>query len=233
MTTLLIADDQQLVRAGLRMILDVEPDFEVVGEAADGLDAVVHARDLRPDLVLMDVQMPRMDGIEATRQILAEAGRRGDATRVVVLTTFTRSEIVYDALVAGASGFLLKDMPEVQLVGGIRGVARGEELLAPVLTRRLVEQFVVQGHRRSPAGFERLTAREREVFLLVARGFSNAEIAAHLVVSVETIKTHVSRCLDKLGLRDRIRAVIVAHEAGLVGGPEGPHQPRAQDAVNR
>jgi DNA-binding NarL/FixJ family response regulator len=216
MTSILIADDQQLVRTGLRMILDAEPDLDVVGEAVDGVEAVACARDLRPDVVLMDVQMPRLDGIAATGRVLADATKSGAGTRVVVLTTFSRSEIVYEALVAGASGFLLKDMPEVQLVGGIRAVARGEELLAPALTRRLVEQFVAWGRQSRPNGFERLTEREREVFLLVARGLSNAEIAADLVVSLDTVKTHVSRCLDKLGLRDRVQAVILAYETGLV-----------------
>ncbi len=219
MTAILIADDQQLVRTGLRMILDVEPDLDVVGEAADGVEAVARARELAPDVVLMDVQMPRLDGIQATRQLLADATTRGASTRVVALTTFSRSEIVYDALVAGASGFLLKDMPEVQLVGGIRAVARGEEMLAPALTRRLVEQFVGRDRRSLPEGFERLTSREREVLQLVAQGLSNAEIAEHLMVSLETVKTHVSRCLDKLGLRDRVQAVILAYETGLVHRP--------------
>lgn len=219
MTTLLIVDDQELVRTGLRMILDAEPDLDVVGEGVDGVEAVALARELRPDLVLMDVQMPRLDGIEATRRVLAEAARRKTGTRVVVLTTFSQSEVVYDALVAGASGFLLKDMPRVQLVGGIRAVARGEELLAPVLTRRLVEQFVAPSRRPPPEGFQRLTTREREVLGLVALGLSNAEIAERLVVSVETVKTHVSRCLDKLALRDRVQAVILAYETGLVHRP--------------
>lgn len=216
MTTVLIADDQQLVRTGLRMILDVEPDLYVVGEAADGVEAVALARELGPEVVLMDVRMPRMDGIQATRQVLAGASRSGTATRVVVLTTFSQSEIVYDALVAGASGFMLKDMPGVQLVGGVRAVARGEELLAPALTRRLVEHFVDRSRPAPPHGFERLTGREREVLQLLARGLTNAEIAQELTVSLETVKTHVSRCLAKLGLRDRVQAVIMAYETGLV-----------------
>jgi len=211
-TTVLIADDQQLVRTGLRMILDAEDDLAVVGEAVDGIEAVAAASALRPDVVLMDVQMPRLDGIEATRRILATP----NAPRVAMLTTFSQSEVVYQALVAGASGFLLKDMPGAQLVGGIRAVARGEELLAPALTRRLVEQFVGQPRPNPVPGLARLTDREREVLRLVAGGLSNAEIAAHLVVSIETVKTHVSRVLDKLGVRGRVQAVIVAYESGVV-----------------
>lgn len=212
MTTVLIADDQQLVRTGLRMILDAENDLEVVGEAVDGIEAVATASALRPDVVLMDVQMPRLDGIEATRRILATL----DAPRVVMLTTFSQSEVVYQALVAGASGFLLKDMPGAQLVGGIRAIARGEELLAPELTRRLVEQFVGRPPPQPAPGLARLTDREREVLRLLASGLSNAEIAAHLVVSIETVKTHVSRVLHKLGARDRVQAVILAYESGAV-----------------
>lgn len=212
MTTILIADDQQLVRTGLRMILDAQDDLEVNGEAIDGIEAVAAAIDLQPDVVLMDVQMPRLDGIEATRRIVATP----DPPRVVMLTTFSQSEVVYQALVAGASGFLLKDMPAAQLVGGIRAIARGEELLAPALTRRLIEQFVGQSHPQSVPGLTRLTDRERDVLRLLASGLSNAEIAAHLVVSVETVKTHVSRVLHKLGARDRVQAVILAYESGAV-----------------
>lgn len=218
MTTVLIADDQALVRTGLRLILSAEDDLRVVGEAVDGLDAVARARELQPDVVLMDVRMPRLDGIEATRRILAQ---REPRPRVVVLTTFSQSEVVYDALVAGASGFLLKDMSGGQLVGGIRAVARGEELLAPSVTRRLIEEFVAHGRRDAPPGLQRLTGREREVLELVAAGLTNGEIAQRLVVTVETVKTHVSNVLDKLELRDRVQAVILAYEVGLVR----PHHP--------
>jgi DNA-binding NarL/FixJ family response regulator len=212
-TTVLVVDDQQLVRTGLRMIIDAEPDLAVVGEAVDGADAVALCREVRPDVVLMDLQMPRMDGIEATRRIVGGPDPR---PRVVVLTTFSQSEVVYDALLAGASGFMLKDMPGVQLVGGIRAIARGEELLAPSLTRRLIEQFTATARRDRPPGFDRLTDREHEVLLLVASGLSNAEIADRLVLSVETVKTHVGRLLDKLGLRDRVQAVVLAYESGLI-----------------
>jgi DNA-binding NarL/FixJ family response regulator len=214
MTSLLIADDQELVRTGLRMILDAEEDLTVVGEAADGLEAVAATRELHPDIVLMDVQMPRMDGLEATRQILrSPAGHR---SRVLILTTFDRSQVVYDALLAGASGFLLKDMPGPQLAAGIRAVARGEELLAPTITRRLVEAFVGQGRMPLPAGWKELTPREREVFALVAGGLSNAEVASKLYVSEATVKTHVAHVLAKLDLRDRVQAVVLAYETGLI-----------------
>jgi DNA-binding NarL/FixJ family response regulator len=213
-TSLLLVDDQELVRTGLRMILDAEADLTVVGEAADGIEAIAAVRATRPDVVLMDVQMPRMNGLEATREIL----RPGvvNPPRVVILTTFDRSEIVYEALVSGASGFLLKDMPGAQLASGVRAVARGEELLAPVITRRLIESFVRPGHAPLPAGYELLTAREREVLGLVARGLSNAEVAARLVLSEATVKTHVAHLLGKLNLRDRVQVVVLAYETGLV-----------------
>jgi DNA-binding NarL/FixJ family response regulator len=217
MTTVLVADDQQLVRTGLRMILDAEEDLQVVGDAADGVEAVAQSRRLRPDVVLMDLQMPRLGGIEATRQLLAHDPH---PPRVVVLTTFSDSELVYDSLRAGASGFLLKDMPGVQLVGGVRAVARGEELLAPALTRRLLEQFTGSA-RRPPAAYDRLTERERQVLGLVASGLSNAEIAERLVLGVQTVKTHVARILDKLAVRDRVQAVIWAYDAGIVRAGEG------------
>jgi DNA-binding NarL/FixJ family response regulator len=212
----LIVDDQALVRAGFRMILEAEEDMDVVGEAADGREAVAEARRLRPDVVLMDVRMPEVDGIEATRRLL---GGNGAAVRIVMLTTFDMDEYVYDALRAGASGFLLKDVPPEQLVDGIRAVARGDALLAPSVTRRVIEEFV----RRPPASvrtlapqLEGLTARELEVLKLIARGLSNAEIATELFVSETTVKTHVAHVLMKLDLRDRVQAVVAAYESGLV-----------------
>lgn len=209
----LVVDDQALVRAGFRMILEAEHDVEVVGEAADGVEAVAAVRRLRPDIVLMDVRMPNLDGIAAARQILA-----GDAAaRVVMLTTFDMDEYVYDALRAGASGFLLKDVPPERLVAGIRAVVSGEALLAPSITRRLIEGFVHRKPARAlPGGVNELTAREREVLELMARGLSNAEIAAVFVVSETTVKTHVARVLAKLELRDRVQAVVFAYECGLV-----------------
>lgn len=212
MTSILLADDQELVRTGLRMILTAEDDMEVVGEAADGHGAVHLAGTLRPDVVLMDIRMPNLDGIEATRRI---TGRQPDV-RVVMLTTFDRSQLVYDSLVAGASGFLLKDAPSQQLVAGVRAIARGEELLAPSITRRLIEEFTRAGRGGPPRGYDELTEREAEVLTLVARGRSNAEIAQELFVSIQTVKTHVARVLSKLGLRDRVQAVVLAYEHGLV-----------------
>ena len=210
----LIADDQDLVRAGLRMLIDAEDDLEVAGEAVDGEAALHAARRLRPDLVLMDIRMPRLDGLAATRKLLDDGG--ADAPRVLILTTFDRNEYVYEALRAGASGFLLKDMPGPQLVAGLRAVAGGDALLAPTVTRRLIEEFAGSRHAPVPAGVEELTARERETFMLVARGLSNAEIAAEHVVSEATVKTHVAHVLAKLGLRDRVQAVVLAYETGLV-----------------
>jgi DNA-binding NarL/FixJ family response regulator len=212
----LLVDDQALIRAGFRMILDAEEDMEVVGECADGTQAVDSTRRLKPDVVLMDIRMPEMDGIEATRLI---AGADGDAgPRVLMLTTFDLDEYVYDALRAGASGFLLKDVPAEQLVDGIRVVAKGEALLAPSVTRRLIHEFSRSGaaRQRAPAELEELTPRELEVFKLIARGMSNAEIAAELVVSETTVKTHVARVLMKLGVRDRVQAVVLAYESGVV-----------------
>ena len=212
----LIVDDQSLVRTGFRMILEAEEDIEVIGEAGDGAEAVAEARRLSPDVVLMDVRMPEMDGIEATRRLL----ENGDsATKVVMLTTFDMDEYVYDALRAGASGFLLKDVPPEQLVNGIRAIASGDALLAPSVTRRVVEEFVRRppdSLRTAPPELEELTAREFEVLKLIARGLSNAEIAQELVVSETTVKTHVAHVLMKLNLRDRVQAVVLAYESGLV-----------------
>jgi DNA-binding NarL/FixJ family response regulator len=214
--SVLIVDDQALVRAGFRMILDAEEDIDVAGEAADGADAVAEAQRLKPDVILMDVRMPQVDGIEATRRVLAD----GLDTKVVMLTTFDMDEYVYDALRAGASGFLLKDVPPEQLVAGIRAVAQGDALLAPSVTRRVIEEFV----RRPPASMHtappelaELTARELEVLKLVAKGLSNAEIAKELFVSETTVKTHVAHMLMKLGVRDRVQAVVLAYECGLAG----------------
>ena len=209
----LLADDQQLVRSGFRMILRADPALEVVGEAADGVEAVSLARELRPDVVLMDVRMPRVDGIEATRQICTAT----DHARVLVLTTFDLDEYVFAALRAGASGFLLKDAPEEHLLAAIRIVADGGSLFAPSVSRLLVERFAaLDGSTAAPPSLDALTARELEVLRFLARGRSNAEIAAELVVSEHTVKTHVARVLGKLGLRDRIQAVILAYESGLV-----------------
>jgi DNA-binding NarL/FixJ family response regulator len=217
-TRVLIVDDQPLMRTGFRMILDAEPDIEVVGEARDGQEAVERAAVVRPDVVLMDIRMPRMDGIEATRRL---AGT--DATepaRVLILTTFDLDEHVVAALRAGASGFLLKDVPPEDLVAAIRVVARGDALLAPSVTRRLLDRFASRlpdpADLDPPAALGSLTARELEVFRLLARGLSNAEIAAELVVSETTVKTHVARVLMKLDLRDRVQAVVLAYETGVV-----------------
>jgi DNA-binding NarL/FixJ family response regulator len=216
--SVLIADDQALVRAGFRMILEAEEDMNVVGEAADGRDAVAEARRLCPDVVLMDVRMPDVDGIEATRRLVGEAAPPS-VTKVVMLTTFDMDEYVYDALKAGASGFLLKDVPPEQLVAGIRAVANGDALLAPAVTRRVIEEFVRRppaSVRVTPPELAELTPRELDVLRRIARGLSNAEIAADLVVSETTVKTHVAHVLMKLGLRDRVQAVVLAYESGLV-----------------
>lgn len=212
----LLADDEQLVRAGLRLILESEPDIEVVGEASNGAEAVDLATRLDPDVVLMDIQMPEMDGLEATRRIVALG--RDVTSRVLVLTTFEVDEYVYEALRAGASGFLLKRTPAAELIAGVRVVAAGEALLAPSVTRRLIDQFAHRPAARSPAtgAVSELTEREREVLTLLARGLSNAEIADQLVVSEGTVKTHVKHIFGKLGLRDRAQAVIFAYDAGLV-----------------
>jgi DNA-binding NarL/FixJ family response regulator len=213
----LLAEDQPIVRAGFRALLQAQPDIDVVGEASTGTEAVAAARELRPDLVLMDVRMPEMDGLEATRMITAAPELA--STRVLVLTTFELDEYVFGALRAGASGFLLKGGEPADLLAAVRVVAAGESLLAPSVTRRLIEAYVSgPDHapaQAMPAGLDELTAREREVLLLVADGLSNTEIAAALYVSPLTAKTHVSRILTKLGLRDRVQLVVLAHQSGL------------------
>jgi DNA-binding NarL/FixJ family response regulator len=212
----LIVDDQVLVRTGFRMILDAEEDMDVVGEAGNGKEAVEQAGRLSPDVVLMDVRMPELDGIEATRRLLANDGV---ASKVVMLTTFDMDEYVYEALRAGASGFLLKDAPPEQLVAGIRAVCSGDALLAPSVTRRVIEEFVShppEAVRTPPPEIGELTPRECEVLKLIARGLSNSEIAASLVVSETTVKTHVAHVLMKMNLRDRVQAVVMAYETGLV-----------------
>jgi DNA-binding NarL/FixJ family response regulator len=206
----LVADDEELVRTGLRLILTSEPDIEVVGEAADGRQAVEAARALQPDVALLDIRMPELDGIEATRLLLGN----GCATRVVILTTFDLDQYVYDALQAGASGFLLKDAPAHQLVTAVRAAAAGDAVLAPSVTRRLLSDFARKAPRVD-APVESLTARELDVLRLLARGLSNAEIAAELFIGEGTVKTHVARLLTKLGVRDRLQAVVLAYRSGL------------------
>jgi DNA-binding NarL/FixJ family response regulator len=206
-----LADDQALVRAGFRMIVESQPDMQVAGEAADGQEAIDLVKREKPDVVLMDIRMPRLDGLEATRQVAS-------TTRVVILTTYELDEYVFDALAAGASGFLLKAAPPEDLVRAIREVASGDALLAPSVTRRLIEEFAKRPEpsNRKPKEIESLTERELEVLREVARGLTNGEIAKKLHVSETTIKTHVAHLLDKLDLRDRVQAVILAYEAGLI-----------------
>jgi DNA-binding NarL/FixJ family response regulator len=210
-----IADDQQLVRAGFRKILESEDGIEVIAEACNGLEAIAAARRLQPDVVLMDIRMPDLDGLAATRQLLRDDPGRA---RVVILTTFDLDEYVYEALHAGASGFLLKDSPPEQLVAAVRVIAAGDALLAPSVTRQVISEFARRPGRllKPPPGFADLTAREREVLALLARGLSNSQIAATLVISDATAKTHVAHVLMKLGLADRVHAVILAYETGLV-----------------
>jgi DNA-binding NarL/FixJ family response regulator len=215
MISIVVADDHEVVRAGFAALLDTQPDFTVLGTAADGAQAVRVCRELRPDVVLMDVRMPGTDGIEATRRLTSEEGA---CARVLILTTFDLDEYVFDALRAGASGFLLKDVTAERLFDAVRVVAAGEALLAPAVTRRLISEFArIRPHKAAPpAALSALTPRETEVLRLVAEGLSNPEIAARLVVTEETVKTHVSRVLAKLGLRDRTQAVVTAYESGLV-----------------
>jgi DNA-binding NarL/FixJ family response regulator len=214
MIRVLIADDQALVRGGFRLILDAQQDIEVVGEANDGREALAQARELAPDVVLMDIRMPEVDGLEATRRLL---GGDGDC-RVLILTTFDLDEYVYEAMKAGASGFLIKDVRPEQLADAVRVVSSGEALLAPVITRRLIEQFVSRPRPSpgAPSQLEELSERELEVLKLIARGCSNDEIAVELFVTRATVKTHVTHILNKLRLRDRVQAVVLAYESGLV-----------------
>jgi DNA-binding NarL/FixJ family response regulator len=215
MTTIVIADDQALVRAGLRKILETEPGMTVIGEAGDGEDAVACARRHRPDVVLMDIRMPVLDGIEATRRIVAAR----PSTRVLILTTFGLDTYVYDALRAGASGFMLKDAPPEDLTAAVQIIANGEALLAPAVTRGVIQEFARRPPAARPApppALAELTPREREVLDLLAQGLSNPEICARLVISEATAKTHVARILQKLDIRDRVQAVIYAYESGLV-----------------
>ena len=218
MIRVLLADDQALVRAGFRALLNAEPDIEVVGEAADGVEAVRLTHEQRPDVVLMDIRMPGVDGLEATRRIAADPEL--SETRVVILTTFELDEYVFEALRTGASGFLVKDTEPVELLRGVRAVAAGDALLSPSVTRRVIGEFATPGARGRavdpPQEFAQLTDREREVMVLVAEGLSNDEIAARLVISPATAKTHVSRAMVKLGARDRAQLVVYAYEAGLI-----------------
>ena len=214
----LVADDQSMVRAGFRMLLGGEPDIEVVAEASNGLEAVDKAARFHPGVVLMDIRMPELDGLEATRRILAA----DTAARVLVLTTFDLDEYGYEALRAGASGFVLKDDPPEQLLAAIRIVAAGEALLSPAITKRVIERFTRLPRAEAPRGLEELTERELDVFRLVARGLSNAEIGKELFIGETTVKTHITHVLRKLGLRDRVQAVVVAHETGLFAPDERP-----------
>jgi DNA-binding NarL/FixJ family response regulator len=207
----LVADDQSMVRAGFRMLLSGEPDIEVVGEASNGIEAVDKAARFRPTVVLMDIRMPELDGLQATRRILSDE----QSTRVLILTTFDLDEYVYEALRAGASGFVLKDDPPEQLLAAIRIVAGGEALLSPAITKRVIEKFTRIPHSQPPKELGELTERELDVLRLIARGLSNAEIGQELYISDATVKTHITHILQKLNLRDRVQAVVLAHETGL------------------
>jgi len=208
----LVADDQSMVRAGFRMLLAGEPEIEVVAEAINGRDAIEKARLLHPTVVLMDIRMPEVDGLQATRRILAA----DDTARILILTTFDFDEYVYEALAAGASGFVLKDDPPEQLIAAIRTVAAGEALLSPTITKRVIKQFTRIPRPAPPKEFEELTTREQEVFVLIANGLSNTEIARQLYISDTTVKTHITHILQKLNLRDRVQAVVLAYQAGII-----------------
>ena len=208
----LVADDQSMVRAGFRMLLGGQPDIEVVAEASTGLEAIDKVGRFKPTLVLMDIRMPELDGLEATRRILAG----DDPPRILILTTFALDEYIYAALNAGASGFVLKDEPPEQLIAAVRTVAAGEALLSPQVTKRVIQQFTRLPRPTTPAGYDELTAREQEIFRLLADGLSNAEIAGRLVIADSTVKSHITHILQKLGLRDRVQLIVLAYQAGLV-----------------
>ena len=208
----LVADDQSMVRAGFRMLLGGQPDIEVVAEAGTGLEAIDKVGRFKPTLVLMDIRMPELDGLEATRRILAG----DDPPRILILTTFALDEYIYAALNAGASGFVLKDEPPEQLIAAVRTVAAGEALLSPQVTKRVIQQFTRLPRPTTPAGYDELTAREQEIFRLLADGLSNAEIAGRLVIADSTVKSHITHILQKLGLRDRVQLIVLAYQAGLV-----------------
>ena len=219
----LVADDQSMVRAGFRMLLSREQDIEVVAEASNGLEAVEKAARFRPTVVLMDIRMPELDGLEATRRILADA----DGARILILTTFDLDEYVYEALRAGASGFVLKDDPPEQLLAAIRIVAGGDALLSPAITKRVIKQFTRIPRPAPPRQLDELTERERDVFRLIARGLSNAEIGQELYISDTTVKTHITHILQKLSLRDRVQVVVLAYEAGLFETEARPPESRS------
>jgi DNA-binding NarL/FixJ family response regulator len=212
----LVADDQSMIRAGFRMLLKDEEGIDVVAEAEDGLEAVEKAARYSPSVVLMDIRMPKLDGLEATRRILAA----DSSARVLILTTFDLDEYIYEALRAGASGFVLKDDPPEQLIAAIRTVAAGDALLSPAVTRRVIEEFTQRPRREAPKGLDELTDRELEIFRLIAKGLSNAEIGQQLFISDTTVKTHVTHLFQKLGLRDRVQAVVLAYRSGLVEDDE-------------